>query len=367
MLLSRCNLLGIVLALSFVVCASIAVLVHVMRHRFFDVLTSASSSDSVIIRHSLAQLALPNICYKCPKLPEVQLQNTGNYNTVYYTQPVVRQGFNEVVLEATSLPQRIAALLQSGSGVNSRSTTMNDSSNGTGVYTVTVQYSTSHPAQTAVFDSSVNGAAGANTTATTAAGDSQLAVQPLCILMTSGSVMMCKWSAQVLIHCNGRLITATPVCVAGMVHATFTSITAAASQQPAAVAAAVAAAEVLAAVTIQYDMASLCRQLESVTGCCFAHSMMPCDVSTDAAMATTSATSDHSMQQQQQQQQQQQSPLAKRGKYSTDGISSVSGSVLPPSIPDSSSMYVAAMPHLAYGDSGSSASDNISGNSLYQG
>jgi hypothetical protein len=341
-----------------VVCASIAVLVHVMRHRFFDVLTSASSSDNVIIRHSLAQLALPNITYTCPKLPEVHLQNTGNYTTVYHTQPVVRQGFNEVILEAASLPQHIAALLQSGSGVSSSST---------GVYTVTVQYSTSHPAQAAVLESSVNGAASANTTATTAAGDSQLAVQPFCILMTSGSVMMCKWSAQVLIHCNGRLITATPVCVAGMVHATFTSITAAASQQPAAVAAAVAAAEVLAAVTIQYDMASLCRQLESVTGCCFAHSMMPCDVSTDAAMATTSATSDHSMQQQQQQQQQQQSPLAKRGKYSTDGISSVSGSVLPPSIPDSSSMYVAAMPHLAYGDSGSSASDNISGNSLYQG
>jgi hypothetical protein len=207
------------------------------------------------------------------------------------------------------------------------------------------------------------GAASANTTATTAAGDSQLAVQPFCILMTSGSVMMCKWSAQVLIHCNGRLITATPVCVAGMVQATFTTTTAAASQQPAAVAAAVAAAEVLAAVTVQYDMASLCRQLESVTGYTFAHCMLPCDVSTDAAMTATSATSDHSSSMQQQQ-----SPLVKRAKHSTDGISAVSGSVLPASIPDSSSMYAPAMPpHLIYGDSGSSASDSISGNSLFQG
>jgi hypothetical protein len=324
--------------------------VNVMRHRFFDVLTSASSSDHVIARHGLAQLALPNITYTCPKLPEVQLHNTGTYSTVYYTQPIVRQGFNEVMLEAASLPQRIAALLQSGSGVSSDSTTMNGSSNSTGVYTVTVQYSTSHPAQTAVSSSSVNGTATANTT-TTAAADSQLAVQLLCILMTTGSAMMCNWSAQVLIQCNGQPITATPVCIAGMAHATFTTTTAASSQQPAAVAAtATATAEVLAAVTIQYDMASLCRQLV------LQHSMMPCHVSSDVVM-TTCTTSDHSSSTRQQQQQ----PLAKRAKHS------ISSSVLPTSIPSPRSMYVAAMPHLVYGITGGSASNSISGSSLFQG
>jgi hypothetical protein len=335
------------------------------------VLTSASSSDDSIIQYSVAQVALPNITYTCPKLPEAQLHNTlAHYNTVYYTQPVVRQGLNEVILEAASFPQRIAALLPSSSR-SSNTTTFNGSSSSSssnsaessGLYTVTVQYSTSHPTQTAVLDNSVISATNVGTATTTAAADLQSAVPPVCTLMTSGSVMICKWSAQVLIQCNNQAATARSVYISGMVHATFSTT----SQQP--TIAAPAAPEVLAAVTVQYDMASLCRQLETVTGCTYTHSMVPCDnVSSDASInpAVTSYNA-ASIDQNGSAQQHQQQPVAKRAKHNTVLISSIPGSVLSTSIPTSSSMYVAAVPEMMYGDSSSSVSDSAHVSSLFQG